>query len=69
VPGSGQRLTGRQLAMRSAMSRVFEQVFEPEYLISDIKPERSQGRLGALRLVQCDARQGWLNVALRQVTR
>jgi hypothetical protein len=67
VPGSGQRLSGRQVAIRKLLQRRFGKIFPEEMVPQGFVPKGNLAKAGKLTPVEIASRDGWLLVALKAV--
>ncbi|MFZ5829875.1 MAG: hypothetical protein ACOY3P_07295 [Planctomycetota bacterium] len=62
-PGSGQRLSARQVTIRTILKRRFDKLFEPEIAANGFVPEGEWAKVGRLVPTMLRAEDGWLQVA------
>jgi hypothetical protein len=68
VPGGAQKLTARQVAVRSVVEKRLNEIAARRLDVSDLTLPGDLKNVGALRLVRADARGGWLLAAWHRVT-
>jgi len=67
VPGSGKRLSAREVTIRTLLKRRFGKIFEEEFLVEQIELPERWSKVGKLQPVQLVGEGTWLTVAWRRV--
>lgn len=68
VPGRGNKLSARQVAVRSVVEKQLNQSAPERFDLPDLPLSGELERLGSLRVVRLDPRGGWLLAVLQCVT-
>lgn len=68
-PGSGEQLSGREVAIRNLLEKRFEKIFRPEITSKDLvlKPGADWAKIGTLVPIAWTSKQGWMTMAWRRV--
>ncbi len=67
VPGSGKKLSAREVTIRTLLKRRFGKIFDEEFLIEQIELPERWSKVGKLQPVQLVGQHAWLTVAWRRV--
>ena len=68
VPGSGEQLSGREVAIRNLLEKRFDKIFRAEITSKDLvlKPGSDWAKIGTLVPVFWTSKQGWMTMAWRR---
>jgi hypothetical protein len=68
VPGSGEQLSGREVAIRNLLEKRFDKIFRAEISSKDLvlKPGGDWAKIGTLVPVFWTSKQGWMTMAWRR---